>query len=341
MGSTNVGNSVHIFSYKQELTSRGFNKLRYKVTPPGIYDAVEVEKINDSSVYVKPGTFVINDDTNEVTVKIKTSTDITLSVSNIDYMLIFRMGWLDAESNYVSCLSVEPSEVLESDVVVGKLVYSGATLNSIDYSYRSYGNQTTERTLISTADEVLWVDPGTNFWFIDGWDISYIQEKVKANYVVMSVSGSYYLVYNGTTYTTEADTTVMSYDYEKKGYYDSNGYRVLAHLNYDTGSNEIGIIEIYEGVLPVLDNFKKYLDSAKKQLMAYSSGLLDSITYYNHPTTEDLTTTMAVEGFTYTSGVLSESTLAIYYPAGTLWKTYTYTYTYSSGLLESITYTIS
>lgn len=341
MGITNVGSSVHIFSYKQALTSKSFNYLKYKVTNPGIYDGFAVSKINDSQVTIATGTFVIEDDTNKVSVKIKTETTISLSTSNIDYMLIFRMTWVDALNNYVDCLAVEPSEVLSTDVVIGKLSYSGSTLTAVDYSYRTFGNSYKEKTLLDHLVSVLYINPGTNFWYINGWTIVHINEKIKTNYVTLTTTGDYYLVYNGTTYAVEADTVVMSFSTTKNGFYDTNGYKVLAHFNYSSVTQKIGIIEIYDNNYPTMDDLKKYLDSAKKQKMAYSSGNLSTVTYYNHITTETLGTTMAIETFSYTGGVLTTSTLALYNPIGTLWKTYNYSYTYVDGSLISVTYVIA
>lgn len=350
MGSSNVGSSVHVFSYKQALTSKGFNALDYKIKVPGIYDGCEVEKINDSSVLVKPGTFIVNDDDAEVTVKVKTESNITLSVSSIDYMIVFRMTWVDTTNNYIDCLALEPGEVETSDVVIGKLSYSGASLNAIDYSYRTFGNQNDEKVLLEPDSAVFWIKQGTNFWYINGWTIKHIQETIKSNYLTLSTTGTYYLQYDGTSYSLVSDTVVMSYNFEKNGYYTVvDQYRILARIAYTAApTNEFGVIETYCNDAPVMDNFKKYLDSAQKQIMSYnSSNILTSITYYNNPSVLMLGTTMAIESFTYdTTGDLTESQLAIYYPAGTLWKTYIFTYDYTvtlsnaSGNLGYISYTV-
>lgn len=340
MGIINIGTSSHVFSWKMPLTSQGLNQLTYRITPAGIYDGFAVTKLSDNQVSVAPGTCVIDDDTSKVSVKVKTETAILLSVSSIDYFLILRMVWTNAE-NYMDALSVEPSEVLATDVVIGKLIYSGATLNSIDYSYRSFGNLKDEKVFLDPQLTVLWIGTGTNFWFINGWTIKYLNERTKSTYLTSSVTGTYYLAYDGSAYVAEADSTVVAFDPTKNGFYDAAGNKVLALFNYSSITGETEVIEVYGNTIPAVNNFKKYLDAALKQKMAYSSGSLSTVTYYNHATTESLATTIAIETFTYTSGALTSSTLALYIPAGTLFKTYTYTYSYSSGSLSTVTYTIS
>ena len=247
MGIIDFGQQVSVFSYKGALTSQGLGSLNYKIKNPGIYEGFQISKINDSTISISTGSFVIEDESSEVSSSTRTTTSISsLTVSSVNNYIIFRFIFLNSTSNYIDCLAVQSSQVLDTDVVIAKLNYTVSTLTSVDYSYRTFGNINEESTLLDPQANVLWINTGTNFWFIGSFTIKYVIEKANLNSLVLSLaSGNYYLVYNGSAYATEVDSTVISYSTTKNGWYDTNNYKVLAHFYYN-GSNSIEIIGIFE-----------------------------------------------------------------------------------------------
>lgn len=142
MSSINNGNQKLYFDYKQEIKSQEFNKLSHKLHKNGIYSGGELTKVLDFEIRVQPFTLFHEDDYNNVSVRIETTSFAVCKVSPSTPYIIGRFIWLNTEENYMDIISVSKEEIVSSDLVFGRGIYEGSTLlNVFDYSERSTANK--------------------------------------------------------------------------------------------------------------------------------------------------------------------------------------------------------
>ncbi len=245
MGAQDFGNQLIIFDYKQPADSDLFNKLFKDVETVGVYSGYKINKISNTYINVDPGTLVISDSSG-YTARIETTVQtIQIACSNVLIYVVARWSYVASTSNYMDILCT--ATPLSTDIVLGKLVYSGSVLNSIDYSYRTYANSKDQNILIDSISNNLYLQPDTNFWFIsnDGYTIKHITNSQKTLISALSSNSNYYLYYNGTAYAvTTTPPTGLAYSTILNGWYDTAGNRILALVN-SNGSNLITLINYY------------------------------------------------------------------------------------------------
>lgn len=145
--SENKGEQLQSFRYQQEARARIFNKLLRDVFPAGIYEGQRLERVNDTTVRVTPGTCIINttdnvsDPAEDIALRVETRSDQDINVAlsgdtsqadrNFPY-IVFRFEWSDEENNYMDMLAVaysnDPNETDDTrlkpnDLIVGKLLF--------------------------------------------------------------------------------------------------------------------------------------------------------------------------------------------------------------------------
>ena len=137
MGSTNFGTQTLRFDFKQPATGLGFNQIHYKTIPAGIYEGGLISKINDTSVNVAALECYIYDDANDLGIKISTATTAAISVSTVNIYVVLRFDWVDSENNYMDILAIPFASIQADDLVVGRCVFDGSTLQTtFDYTRR-------------------------------------------------------------------------------------------------------------------------------------------------------------------------------------------------------------
>lgn len=153
------GKQSRVFYYRQPLSSLEFNRVFSKTFPPGIYEGGDIEKIDDTTVWIKPISVIIEDSTgdSDIAVRIRTTEDYEFNVAMEPTrpMIIARFTWENSESNYLDFMQVseqQGSDEFETqirDLILGKLIfepdgasYKIATENYIDYTRasRSFAN---------------------------------------------------------------------------------------------------------------------------------------------------------------------------------------------------------
>lgn len=140
MGTTNFGNQTLSFDYNQDATGKLFNLLNYNIIPSGIYTGFALTKLSNILVSISSGICFIYDDINKVAVRVETSSDQNISVSNATPYIVFRMQWADATNCFMDMLAVSFADIETSDIIVGRCVYdnAGTILNtSFDYTRKT------------------------------------------------------------------------------------------------------------------------------------------------------------------------------------------------------------
>ena len=155
MSSTNVGNQVLTFDYKNVGTSQSFNRLFYNILSSGIYEGGEVT-ITDVSNQVKISKFVslIKDDNNKVATRVETQEDIVLTVSNSQPFIIGQFIWQNVEENYMDIKAVSYAEMstLSNIIIFGRAVYSGTVLQKIDTTRKTIAQMSKQGCLKNIPD---------------------------------------------------------------------------------------------------------------------------------------------------------------------------------------------
>ena len=140
------------FDYRSDAKASLFNKILYNLLPYGIYNGGTLARLSNTAVSLQPVTVIIDsNNSDEVAVKIDTTEAQTISLagsgSGCDITkpyIILRFGWADEEENYMDILASAYSDILSTDIIVGKVNfellgsdYIIATVNSFDYSRRN------------------------------------------------------------------------------------------------------------------------------------------------------------------------------------------------------------
>lgn len=223
MGLVNYGNQNVIFSYKESGTSENFNRLYYKILKPGIYSGGVLSKSGTNTITISPTTAYIEDNNYKLGVRVQTtdSVDITVEETNAEY-IVLRYVWSNIEGNYMDVVSVPFSNILATDVIIGKAIYEeGILQETFDYTRRNKGRLNES---IVEPDEEVKSNPEDYF---------FVQAKEPPSNKVIVKEG-FILTYQGELiFINEQDSPTFS---------DTVDGRVdLLYINYD------GTIQVQEG----------------------------------------------------------------------------------------------
>jgi hypothetical protein len=147
MGATNHGTQEITYEYFENATAEEFNKRNLGIRPRGIYSGGYLTRVSDVEVTLSLLSAEIGDNNEQISVQ--TTTAATLNVSTLDAggiapatpYLVLRWGFLTQKNNYVEVHALASlASVLDNDVVIGKCVFSGATLTGFDYTDRTFFN---------------------------------------------------------------------------------------------------------------------------------------------------------------------------------------------------------
>lgn len=136
---TNKGSQAVQFQFEDPLIATEFNTHLHKVLLTGIYDGGLLTKVSDSIVTVSTWVATLTDGTYTITARSTTTYNVT-GVSSTDRNIVLRWTWSATAAWYVDVLAVSDGSVQSNDVVIGRAVYSGATLTGFTYSNRTVPN---------------------------------------------------------------------------------------------------------------------------------------------------------------------------------------------------------
>jgi hypothetical protein len=147
MGLVNHGSQDITINYYEEATAFNVNKRNVDMVPRGIYSGGYFAKVTDTEVQLSPFAVEIGDDDIQITSKstaVATLNSTTLDSGDIDPStpyLVFRWGYLAQQNNYVEVHAIASvSAAQDNDIIIGKCVFSGATLTGFDYANRTFLN---------------------------------------------------------------------------------------------------------------------------------------------------------------------------------------------------------
>ncbi len=162
MGTTNHGTQEITHEYFEEATAEEFNRRNLNIRPRGIYKGGYLAKVTNTEITLSTFTAEIGDDDGQISVTtsalatLKASTLDSGSISSGTPCIVLRWQAAETQNNYVEVHAIASVSVAQAnDIIVGKCVFSGSTLNSFDY---------TDRTFLNVQNLFLKVEVGTGLY---------------------------------------------------------------------------------------------------------------------------------------------------------------------------------
>lgn len=147
MGATNHGTQDITYNYYEEATAEDFNKRHLGIRPRGIYEGGYLTKVNDSEITLSPFTLEIGDNNEQISSKssanatLKSTTLDSGDISSATPYIILRWAFAELVGNFVEVHAIASIAAAQTnDIIVGKCLFSGATLTGFDYSDRTFLN---------------------------------------------------------------------------------------------------------------------------------------------------------------------------------------------------------
>jgi hypothetical protein len=147
MGATDHGTQNITIEFFEEATSFDVNKRNVNIVPRGIYSGGHLTRVSDIEVTLSAFTAEIGDD--DIQISVQTSALATLNAGALDSgdideatpYLVLRWGYQAAAGNFVEVHAIASAAAAQdNDLIIGKCVFSGATLTGFDYSDRTFLN---------------------------------------------------------------------------------------------------------------------------------------------------------------------------------------------------------
>lgn len=205
----NNGGQVMTFDFKEQGTSRAFNKLNHRLFPQGILSMEgEVERGgNDTTVFIPPFRAVMQDDENKVNVNLYTTETATVAVSPSRPYVIGRWEWQDMEDSYMDFRAVSftgsgEDSLQPTDIIFAKCLFeSNGTLNTVfdttrrtwskDY-YEGINSREPNFKVMSTESSegnTNTVTVGMGSGFIGGKKVEFVEQQMSPA-INLSISNS-------------------------------------------------------------------------------------------------------------------------------------------------------
>lgn len=147
MGATSHGTQTITWQYFQEATGANWGKRLLGILPPGIYSGGYLTRVSDIEVTLSTLIAEIKDGITQI--NIRTAAAATLNsttlnsgtISSATPYLVLRWAYALSAVNYVDVHAISSVSVaLANDIVIGKCLFSGATLTGFNYSERTFLN---------------------------------------------------------------------------------------------------------------------------------------------------------------------------------------------------------
>lgn len=132
--TTNNGNQTITFSYQQEGTAQGFNKILHGILPRGIISGGTLSKgASDSYVNIAPMQMLIGD--SGVTVHVETSESAEIKDASASKpIIIASFQWENITNSYVNFQAVHKNDIPDNAIILGECIYNGSVLE-VDFDY--------------------------------------------------------------------------------------------------------------------------------------------------------------------------------------------------------------
>ena len=156
MGSTNHGTQSMTFHYFQDAKQSEFAEKDIDIRPCGIYSGGHLTRVSNTEITLSLLVAEIGDGSAQISVR--TALDATLKAATLDSgsissatpYIVLRWAYVATANNYVEVHAIASVAAAQAnDIIVGKCVFSGATLTGFDY---------TDRTLLNVQNVFLRVE---------------------------------------------------------------------------------------------------------------------------------------------------------------------------------------
>lgn len=147
MTVTNVGNQSVFFNYQKDLTGAIVNAANEDLLRVGPLSGMEVTRYDDTHISLATGKFVISDGT--YTVVVHKGANHEILVDGTSEYIVARYSYSAAEFWYAEF--VNTASVLANDIILGKIVYAGGLVSSIDNSENDNGHISYDNDVLVTA----------------------------------------------------------------------------------------------------------------------------------------------------------------------------------------------
>jgi len=152
MGTNNIGLQIRTFYFGQPGKSKEFNKINYKITYSGLYKGGRLNWVNNSQFLLEPFIAQVNDNAEELCIRIETTESISLS-TNISFpYVVIEYSWSDQSGIYADITLKNENEIQSDTIIIGKCLFddSNNLLKYFDYSMRKeYNANSLNELLIS------------------------------------------------------------------------------------------------------------------------------------------------------------------------------------------------
>ena len=145
MSATNHGSQQITWQYFSEATSANWGRRNLGILPVGIYSGGYFTKTSNTEISMSVVVAEISDGTNQVSVRttevaiLNSTTLDSGAISSATPYLVFRWGYQSVVNNYVEIHALASvSNRQQNDLILGKCVFTGATLTGFDYSDRTF-----------------------------------------------------------------------------------------------------------------------------------------------------------------------------------------------------------
>lgn len=144
MGNNNHGNQTISHGYYEEITALNRNARLSGIIPVGIYSGGLLSKVSDIEITLSPFVAEISDGTSQI--RVKTESNVVINDSTLDSgtispstpFIVLRWTYAAEVNNYVEVHAVASvSEALTTDIIVGRIVFSGSSITGFSYSDRT------------------------------------------------------------------------------------------------------------------------------------------------------------------------------------------------------------
>jgi hypothetical protein len=129
------GTQKILYQFQTPLDSDYLNSAFQDIFSIGIYSGFTVNILGDTSVQVNVGKYIISDDTYMAIIENQASATITIG-SATPYIII-RWSYLKQANNFAVISAVAHASILSTDIIIGKGIYNGSTLDSISYTQQT------------------------------------------------------------------------------------------------------------------------------------------------------------------------------------------------------------
>lgn len=166
MSTTNFGQQKILWKFKTPLDSDYLGQSQQDIISLGVYTGLTVTKIDDTTIEIAPGKIAISDGTYTSIIEFEASHQIPIT-SSTPYIIV-RWEYAQLDVWYADYTTVQQTDLLSTDIIIGRAIFNGAILTEIKYQSQNIPNKKLFEDLIDNlkvsennpADMDVLIEPG-------------------------------------------------------------------------------------------------------------------------------------------------------------------------------------